>query len=88
MAQKPTQPTDDAAPMSRPTDGTPDTAAGPLAQLIARQAEVYAEDEKYEEKYYVERENYGNFRDQLNALDENPDPGFHSYDPERSPRPY
>jgi purine nucleosidase len=27
------------------------SAAGPLAQLIARQAEVYAEDEKYEERY-------------------------------------
>ena len=31
MAQKPTQPTDDASPTSRPTDGTLDAAAGPPA---------------------------------------------------------
>ncbi len=49
--------------------------------------EYWRQVEKYEEKYFVEREHYGNFRDELNALDENPDPGFHSYDPERSPRP-
>ena len=50
--------------------------------------EYWRQVEKYEEKYFVERENYGNFRDELNALDENPEPGFHNYDPERSPRPY
>ena len=49
--------------------------------------EYWRQVEKYEEQYYVERQNYGNFRDELNALDENPEPGFRQYDPERSPRP-
>jgi len=43
--------------------------------------------EKYEEQYYVERDEYVNFRDELNALDEAPQPGPQEYDPERSPRP-
>ena len=55
---------------------------------VAAFEEYWRQVEKYEEQYFVQRENYGNFRDQLNALDENPDPGFRDYDPERSPRPY
>jgi hypothetical protein len=43
--------------------------------------------EKYEERYYAERQDYDNFRDRLNALDEAPTPGFERYDPERSARP-
>jgi hypothetical protein len=44
--------------------------------------------EKYEEEYYTQRQDYVNFRDQLNALDEAPEAGFSSYDPERSERPH
>ncbi len=43
--------------------------------------------ERFEEQYFVEREDYKNFRDQLNGLDETAAPGFHDYDPDRSPRP-
>jgi hypothetical protein len=50
--------------------------------------EYWRQVEKYEEQYFVERQNYSNFRDELNALDDNPNPGFNDYDPERSPRPY
>lgn len=44
--------------------------------------------EKFEEAFLVERQEYQNFRDQLNALDEAPRPGFADYDPIASPRPY
>lgn len=44
--------------------------------------------EKYEEKYFVERQDYVNFRDELNQLDEAAKPGMNSYDPESSPRPH
>ena len=43
--------------------------------------------EKYEEQYFVQRDDYKNFRDELNGLDETATPGFHQYAPERSPRP-
>jgi hypothetical protein len=43
--------------------------------------------ERYEERYYVERESDKNFRDELNALDVAAQPGMQSYDPEDSPRP-
>jgi hypothetical protein len=43
--------------------------------------------ERYEESYFVAREDYKNFRDELNELDEAATPGFRTYDPERSPRP-
>lgn len=43
--------------------------------------------EKYEEQYFVEREDYKNFRDELNNLDNTVAAGFNSYDPESSPRP-
>jgi hypothetical protein len=43
--------------------------------------------EKYEEQYFVERQDYVNFRDELNALDETAKPGLQQYDPESSPRP-
>ena len=44
--------------------------------------------EKYEEEYYEARQDYVNFRDQLNALDEAPRAGPQEYDPERAARPY
>jgi hypothetical protein len=54
---------------------------------VAAFEEYWRAVEKYEERYYAERQNYGNFRDELNALDENPEPGFQAYDPEKSARP-
>jgi hypothetical protein len=43
--------------------------------------------EKYEERYVVERQDYKNFKERLNTLDETADPGFKPYDNDRSPRP-
>lgn len=54
---------------------------------VAAFEEYWRAVEKYEEAYYVERQEYQNFRDQLNALDEAPRPGFEDYDPTNSPRP-
>jgi hypothetical protein len=59
-----------------------------LPEDVAAFEEYWRAVEKYEERYYVERENYQNFRDQLNALDEAPQPGFQHFDPVESPRPY
>jgi hypothetical protein len=59
-----------------------------LPEDVAAFEEYWRAVEKYEERYFVERENYQNFRDQLNALDETPQPGFQDYDPVESPRPY
>ena len=59
-----------------------------LPEDVAAFEEVWRAVEKYEEQYYAERQDYDNFRDQLNALDENPQPGFRDYDPEKSARPY
>jgi hypothetical protein len=42
--------------------------------------------EKYEEPYYVQRQGYQDFKEELNALDEGPTPGFQSFDPIESPR--
>jgi hypothetical protein len=55
---------------------------------VAAFEEYWRQVEKYEEQYYVERHENGNFRDELNQLDNNPRPGFNGYDPEESPRPY
>jgi len=44
--------------------------------------------EKYEEEYYVQRQEYINFRDELNALDEAPQAGPQPYDADSSPRPH
>lgn len=55
---------------------------------VAAFEDYWRQVEKYEERYYVERQDYDNFRDELNKLDTNPEPGFHDYDPEKSPRPY
>jgi hypothetical protein len=54
---------------------------------VAAFEEYWRAVEKYEEKYFVERQDYVNFRDELNALDEKSQPGFNSYDPEKSARP-
>jgi len=54
---------------------------------VAAFEEYWRAVEKYEEQYYVERQDYINFRDELNALDESPRAGPQPYDPERSPRP-
>jgi hypothetical protein len=43
--------------------------------------------ERYEERYYVERDDDKNFRDKLNNLDNLSEPGLQSYDPSDSPRP-
>lgn len=44
--------------------------------------------EKFEEPFYYERQEYGRFRDTLNALDEAPEPGIANYEPEKAQRPY
>ena len=49
--------------------------------------EYWRQVEKYEEQYYQQRQDYVNFRDELNQLDEKSQPGFNSYDPEKSARP-
>ena len=54
---------------------------------VAAFEEYWRAVEKYEEQYYVQRQDYVNFRDQLNALDENPRAGPQKYDPVESPRP-
>lgn len=54
---------------------------------VAAFEEYWRQVEKYEEKYYVERQNNANFRDELNDLDTDRRAGFHGYDPETSPRP-
>ena len=54
---------------------------------VAAFEEYWRAVEKYEERYFAERQEYGNFRDELNALDEKSRPGFDSYDPEKSARP-
>jgi hypothetical protein len=58
-----------------------------LPEDVAAFEEYWRAVEKYEEEYYVQRQDYVNFRDELNALDEAPQPGFQNYDPDRSPRP-
>lgn len=59
-----------------------------LPEDVAAFEEYWRQVEKYEEQYVVQREEYRNFRDELNTLDEAAKPGFQDYDPERSPRPY
>lgn len=59
-----------------------------LAEDVAAFEEYWRAVEKYEERYFVERQDYVNFRDELNALDEAPQPGFQKYDPIDSPRPF
>lgn len=59
-----------------------------LAEDVAAFEEYWRAVEKYEERYFVERQDYVNFRDELNALDESPQPGFQKYDPIDSPRPF
>ena len=54
---------------------------------VAAFEEYWRAVEKYEERYYAERQEYGNFRDELNTLDEKAHPGFDTYDPEKSARP-
>ncbi len=55
---------------------------------VAAFEEYWRAVERYEERYFVERDDYKNFRDELNSLDEASEPGFRDFDPERSPRPY
>jgi hypothetical protein len=57
------------------------------AEDVAAFEEYWRAVEKYEERYFVEREDYQNFRDTLNNLDEAPTPGFQKFDPIESPRP-
>ncbi len=57
------------------------------AEDVAQFEEYWRAVERYEEQYVVERENYKNFRDELNTLDETSQAGFQGYDPENSPRP-
>jgi hypothetical protein len=54
---------------------------------VAAFEEYWRAVEKYEEQYYEERQDYVNFRDELNQLDEKSQPGFNTYDPEKSARP-
>lgn len=54
---------------------------------VAAFEEYWRAVEKYEEAYYAERQDYDNFRDSLNTLDEVATPGFQDHDPERSARP-
>ena len=54
---------------------------------VAAFEEYWRQVEKYEEQYYAQRQDYVNFRDELNQLDEKSQPGFNSYDPERAARP-
>ena len=58
-----------------------------LPEDVAAFEEYWRAVEKYEEAFYVERQDYQNFRDQLNALDQAPNAGFDRYDPTLSPRP-
>ena len=57
------------------------------AEDVAQFEEYWRAVERYEEQYVVERENYKNFRDELNTLDETSQAGFQGYAPENSPRP-
>lgn len=54
---------------------------------VAQFEEYWRAVERYEEQYVVERDNYKNFRDELNTLDQTSQAGFQGYDPEDSPRP-
>ena len=54
---------------------------------VAAFEEYWRQVEKYEETYVVERQDYKNFKDELNNLDQTAKPGFQSYDPVDSPRP-
>ncbi|MCE9521790.1 MAG: hypothetical protein K8S25_05080 [Alphaproteobacteria bacterium] len=54
---------------------------------VAAFEEYWRAVEKYEEQYFTERQSYGNFRDELNSLDEIAAPGFNKFDPEKSDRP-
>lgn len=54
---------------------------------VAQFEEYWRSVERYEERYYVERESDKNFRDKLNDLDNLSSPGMQAYDPEDSPRP-
>ena len=58
------------------------------AEDVAAFEEYWRAVEKYEERYFVERDGYRNLRDELNTLDESPVPGFQSFDPTESPRPH
>ena len=57
------------------------------AEDVAQFEEYWRAVERYDEQYVVERENYKNFRDELNTLDETSQAGFQGYGPENSPRP-
>ena len=57
------------------------------AEDVAQFEEYWRAVERYEEQYVVERENYKNFRDELNTLDQTSQAGHQDYDPENSPRP-
>lgn len=57
------------------------------AEDVALFEEYWRAVEKYEEEFFVERQDYKNFRDELNGLDQSASAGFHDYDPDRSPRP-
>ena len=59
-----------------------------LPEDVAAFEEYWRTVEKYEERYYVERQEYKNFREELNTLDESPQPGFQDHDPIESPRPF
>lgn len=54
---------------------------------VAQFEEYWRAVEKYEEIYVVERQDYKNFKDELNDLDQTSEAGFHNYDPVDSPRP-
>ncbi|MFN8948866.1 MAG: hypothetical protein ACK5YG_14305 [Alphaproteobacteria bacterium] len=57
------------------------------AEDVKQFEEYWRSVERYEERYYVEREDDKNFRDKLNNLDNLSEPGLQSYDPSDSPRP-
>jgi len=57
------------------------------AEDVALFEEYWRAVERYEEQYVVERENYKNFRDELNTLDQTSQAGHQDFDPENSPRP-
>jgi hypothetical protein len=56
---------------------------------VAAFEEYWRQVEKYEEKYYTDRQNYANFKEELNRLDQREKTGFDGYDPKEAPqRPY
>ena len=57
------------------------------AEDVVQFEEYWRAVEKYEEQYFVEREGYKNFRDELNNLDNTASAGFNDFDAESSPRP-